>query len=316
MQRFLQYSKEAASEFFQDDAMTLAAALALYTVIALAPLITVMLTVAGWIFGDAAAQGFISQAEGLIGKSGGEAIRGIVENSQHPSEGALQAVVGFVILLVSASAVFAQLQSSLNRIWNVVQKPGLGIMHMIKMRLFSMAVVASLGFLLMVSLGVSTAVAALGSYFQTLAPGTEFLLHILNFLVAVGVTTVLFAGVFKYMPDVKIRWSDVWVGALMTAVLFNVGQIGLGLYLGNSSTAAQYGAAGSFMVLILWLYYSTVILFYGAEWAQVRARILGSKLEPTPYANRLVVEARDADDPEAAAKATQSGKERLKKANA
>jgi membrane protein len=311
MKRFFQYSKEAGSEFFQDDAMSLAAALALYTVIALAPLITVMLTIAGWIFGERASQGFMSQAEGLIGKSGGEAIRGIVENSQSPSTGALQAIVGFIILLVSASAVFAQLQSSLNRIWNVVQKPGLGILYMVKMRLFSMAVVASLGFLLMVSLGVSTAVAALGSYFQTLAPGTEFLLHIVNFLVAVGATTVLFAGVFRYMPDVKIRWSDVWVGALMTAVLFNLGQIGLGVYLGNSSTASQYGAAGSFMVLILWLYYSTVILFYGAEWAQVRARLIGSNLEPTEHANRLVVEARDADDPEAAAKATQSAKERI-----
>jgi len=217
-------------------------------------------------------------------------------------------------LLSSASAVFAQLQASLNRVWNVIQKPGLGILHMIKTRLFSMAVVASLGFLLMVSLGVSTLVAAFGAYFKTLAPGMEFLLHVINFLVAVGVTTVLFAAIFKYMPDVKIRWRDVWIGALVTAVLFNVGQIGLGLYLGNSSTAAEYGAAGSFMVLILWLYYSTVILFYGAEWAQVRARLLGSRLEPAEHANRLVVEARDADDPEAESKlVNKSAKDRMAK---
>lgn len=314
MKRFFQISKDAASEFFNADAMSLAAALALYTVIALAPLVTVMLTIAGLVLGDQAAEQFVRQTEGLIGAAGAEAIRGIVDNADEPSAGTLQAIIGFVVLLVSASAVFAQLQSSLNRIWNVVQKPGLGIVHMIRTRLFSMAVVASLGFLLMVSLAVSTVVAALGNYFQTLAPQMEFLLHIVNFLVAIGITTVLFGAMFKYIPDVEVRWSDVWVGALVTAVLFNVGQIGLGLYLGNSSTAASYGAAGSFMVLILWLYYSTVILFYGAEWAQARARAFGHRFEPAAHANRLVVEARDADDPEAEAKiADRSAKDRMAK---
>ena len=312
MKKFFQITKEAASDFFADDAMSLAAALALYTVIALAPLVTVMLTVAGLIFGDQASIGFVQQAEGLIGKSGAEAIRGIVENANKPSTGALQAIIGFIIVLISASAVFAQLQSSLNRIWNVVQKPGLGILHMIKTRLFSMAVVASLGFLLMVSLGVSTALAALGSYFQTLAPQMEFFLHIVNFVVAVGVTTVLFAAIFKYLPDVVVRWRDVWIGALVTAILFNLGQIGLGIYLGNSGTVTAYGAAGSFMVLILWLYYSTVILFFGAEWAQVRAKTLGNRFEPAEHANRLVVEARDANDREAESKIADKGaKERM-----
>ncbi len=312
MKKFFQITKEAASDFFADDAMSLAAALALYTVIALAPLVTVMLTVAGLVFGDQASEGFVQQAEGLIGKSGAEAIRGIVENANKPSTGAFQAIIGFIIVLISASAVFAQLQSSLNRIWNVVQKPGLGILHMIKTRLFSMAVVASLGFLLMVSLGVSTALAALGSYFQTLAPQMEFFLHIVNFVVAVGVTTVLFAAIFKYLPDVVVRWRDVWIGALVTAILFNLGQIGLGVYLGNSSTASAYGAAGSFMVLILWLYYSTVILFFGAEWAQVRAKTLGNRFEPAEHANRLVVEARDANDREAESKIADKGaKERM-----
>jgi membrane protein len=302
MKKFFQVSKDAVSEFFSDDSMSLAAALALYTVIALAPLITVMLTIAGWVLGDQVSHTFVDQVKGLIGDAGADAIRGIVDNAQKPSSGALQAIVGFVILLTTASAVFAQLQSSLNRIWNVVQKPGLGILQMIKTRLFSMAVVAALGFLLMVSLGVSTALAALAHYFHTLAPQYEFLLHVVNFVVAVAVTTLLFAAIFKYLPDVIIRWRDVWIGALVTAVLFNVGQIGLGLYLGNSKTAAAYGAAGSFMVLILWLYYSTVILFYGAEWAQVHAQTLGSEFEPAPHANRLIVEARDANDPEAKAK--------------
>lgn len=137
--------------------MSLAAALALYTVIALAPLVTVMLTIAGMIFGDKASEGFIQQAQGLIGTAGAEAIRGIVDHAKQPSTGILQGVISFMIVLVSASAIFAQLQTSLNRIWNVVQKPGLGIVHMIRTRLFSMAVVASLGFLLLVSLGVSTA---------------------------------------------------------------------------------------------------------------------------------------------------------------
>ncbi|MEP6956890.1 MAG: YihY/virulence factor BrkB family protein [Chthoniobacterales bacterium] len=296
MKKFIQITKEAAAEFFADDAMSLAAALALYTVIALAPLVTVMLTIAGMILGDQASEGFIAQAQGLIGASGAEAIRGIVENAKKPSTGVWQAVIGFVILLSSASAVFAQLQASLNRVWNVAQKPGLGFLHLIKMRLFSMGVVAILGFLLMVSLGVSTALAALGNYFQTLAPSMEFLLHIVNFIVAVGVTTVLFAAIFKYLPDVIIGWRDVLIGALVTAILFNVGQLGLGLYLGHSDTAATYGAAGSFMILILWLYYSTLILFFGAEWAQVRARLLGSQFKPAEHANRVVVETRDASE--------------------
>ncbi len=314
MKNFFKISKDAASEFFNDDAMTLAAALALYTVIALAPLITVVLTITGLVLGDQAAQGFIAQAEGLIGKSGGEAIRGIVEHARQPSTGALQAIIGFIILLSSASAVFAQLQSSLNRIWNVVQKPGLGVLHMIKTRLFSMGLVASLGFLLMVSLVVSAAVAALGSYFKTLGPQMEILLHVINFTVAVVVTSVLFGGIFRYLPDVKIAWREVWVGAVVTALLFNLGQIGLGLYLGHSSTATAYGAAGSFVVLILWLYYSTVILFYGAEWAQVRARAAGSRFEPTAIANRLLIEARDANDPEAESKiADKSAKENVAK---
>lgn len=292
--------------------MSLAAALALYTVIALAPLLTVILTIASLIFGDRAAVGFLAQAEGLVGQGGMEAIRGIVENATKPSTGALQTVVGFIVLLVSASAVFVQLQASLNRVWNVVQKPNLGFLFMIRTRLFSMAVVACLGFILMVSLAASTAVAALGNYFQTLLPQTEALLHVLNFILAVAVTTVLFAAIFKYIPDVIVRWRDVWVGALVTAILFNVGQIGLGLYLGQSSTAAAYGTAASFMVLILWLYYSTVILFYGAEWAQVRARLCGNRFEPAEHANRLVVEARPAEDPEAKEKITNaSAKDRM-----
>ncbi len=312
MKRFFQISKEAVSEFLADDAMSLAAALALYTVIALAPLVTVMLTIAGMALGDQAAQMFVQQAEGLLGKSGAEAIKGIVDNASKPSSGIIQGIIGFIILLTSASAVFAQLQASLNRIWNVVTKPGLGIMHVIRTRLFSMSVVAVLGFLLLVSLVVSTGLAALGSYFKTLASSMEVLLHVVNFLVAVGVTTVLFACIFKYIPDVIIRWRDVWIGALVTAILFNVGQIGLGVYLGHSATATSYGAAGSFMVLILWLYYSTLILFYGAEWAQVRARVLGNRFEPAAYANRLVVEARDANDPKAESKvADKSAKERM-----
>jgi membrane protein len=313
MKKFFQISKEAASDFVNDDAMTLAAALALYTVIALAPLIAVVLTIAGMVFGEGAAQGFVQQAERLVGGSGGEAIRGIVENVDEPATGTLKTIFGFAVLLFSASVVFAQLQASLNRVWNVVQKPGLGIMHMIKTRLFSMAIVVTLGFLLMVSLIVSTALAAFSGYLQSILPGFEVLWHVVNFLIAVGVTALLFAGLFKYVPDVIISWREVWVGALVTAFLFNVGQIGIGIYLGNSDTARSYGAAGSFIVLILWLYYSTAILFYGAEWAQVRARLGGNRFEPAPHAMRLVVEARDAYDPEAEAKiADRSASDRLK----
>ena len=313
IKEFFGISKEAASEFVADDAMTLAAALALYTVIALAPLIAVVLTIAGLVMGETAAQGFVQQAERLVGGSGGEAIRGIVDNVDKPAAGTLQTIFSFAVLLFSASVVFAQLQASLNRVWNVVQKPGLGIWFMVKTRLFSMAVVVTLGFLLMVSLIVSTSLAAFGNYLQGLVGGMEPVLHVLNFIIAVGVTTLLFAGLYKYVPDVIVTWREVWVGALVTAVLFNLGQIGIGIYLGSTDTASAYGAAGSFIVLILWLYYSTVILFYGAEWAQVRARLGGNRFEPAPHAMRLVVESRDADDTEAEAKiADKSASDRLK----
>lgn len=287
MKKILSILKQSASEFSKDRAMELGAALSFYAVISLAPLVTVVLGIAGMVMGDEAARGgLVHQIEGMVGKKGAEAIQGIL-GSQTEEQSGIMALVSGVVLLIGASAVFVQLQSALNVIWNVQQKPSLGILYTIKLRLLSMGLVVSIGFLLLVSLVVSTGLAALGNFLSGLAPGMEVLWLVVNFVVALAVVTALFAALFKVLPDAEISWHDVWIGAFVTALLFTIGKFGIGLYLGNSSTASAYGAAGSMIILLLWIYYSSLILFFGAEFTQVYARTLGSRIVPSDHAVRV-----------------------------
>jgi membrane protein len=277
--------KEAFMEWKEDEALQLGAALAYYTIFSLAPMLLVVITVAGLAFGREAVQGQLdNQIQGLVGAQGADAIQGMVANAgRHKEGGILATVIAFVTILFGATGVFTQLQTSLNHIWDVKPKPE-GIKGMLRARAAAFGMILGIGFLLLVSLAVSAALAALDNYVVGLLPGAEFILRAVGFLVSFAVITVLFAMIFRVLPDVKIQWRDVWFGAAVTALLFTIGKFLIGLYLGNSSVTSVYGAAGSLVVILLWAYYSSQILFMGAELTQVWARRRGAHIEPDEHA--------------------------------
>jgi membrane protein len=276
-----QLLRRTVSDWIEDKVPQLGAALAFYTALSIAPLLIIALSAAALYFGEEAAHGELSrQVNSLVGAQAGEAIEEIVASGQKPAEGTIAAIMGIVMLLFGASGVFGQLQDSLNAIWEVKPKSNRGVWGMIRHRLFSFAIVLGIGFLLMVSLVISATLAALGTVFDRLPDDLHWLAQGVNLVISLGVFTVLFALMFKYLPDVKIAWSDVWLGAFITALLFLVGKFAIGLYLGHSSMASTYRVAGSFVVLLVWVYYSAQILFLGAEFTQVYANQFGSRIVP------------------------------------
>ena len=271
--------------WLDDNVQRLGAALAYYTVFSLAPLLIIVIAIAGLAFGQEAAQGQImSQIEGLLGEEGAKATQAMIENARQPTAGLVAGLLGIIMLVFGATGAFAQLQDALNTIWGVTPKPGRGVLGILQDRLFSFMLVIGIGFLLLVSLVLSAALAALGKFFGYLLPVPEAILHIVNFVLSFGVITLLFAMMYKILPDVKIGWSDVWIGAAMTALLFSVGKFLIGLYLGKSGVASAYGAAGSLVVILLWVYYSSQILLFGAEFTFVYANKYGSHIEPSDNA--------------------------------
>jgi membrane protein len=278
--------KEASSDWMEDQAPTLGAALAYYTVFSLAPLLIIAIAIAGLVFGQEAARGQIfDQLRGLLGDASGKAMQDMVQNAnQKPATGIIAALIGVVTLLFGASGVFGQLQTSLNAIWGVKPKLRRGILGIIQDRILSFAFILVVGFLLLVSLLLTAAIALVGEWSGGMMPGMEALVQILNSVLSLVVITLLFAMIFKFLPDVKIAWHDVWIGAFITATLFTVGKFALGLYLGKSGVASSYGVAGSLIVLLLWVYYSSQILFFGAEFTQVYANRLGSHVAPADNA--------------------------------
>jgi membrane protein len=278
--------KETASEWMEDQAQSLGAALAYYTVFSLAPLLLIAIAIAGFFFGREAAQGQIfDQLRGLLGEASGKAMQDMVQNANtKPATGVMAALIGAVTLLFGASGVFGQLQTSLNAIWGVQPKPGRGVLGIIQDRILSFGFILVVGFLLLVSLLFTATIALVGEWFGGMVPGMEALIQILNSVLSLALITLLFATIFKFLPDAKIAWHDVWIGAFITAVLFTVGKFALGLYLGKSGVASSYGAAGSLIVLLLWVYYSSQILFFGAEFTQVYANRFGSHVAPADNA--------------------------------
>jgi membrane protein len=221
----------------------------------------------------------------LLGTESGKAVQDIVQStSADPSTSLLASVVGFVTLLFGASGVFGQLQTSLNAIWGVQPKPGRGLFGIVRDRFLSFGFILAIGFLLLVSLVLTAAIAFLGQQFGSMIPGMEALVQSLNSILSVAVITLLFAMLFKFLPDARIAWHDVWIGAFITAALFTVGKFALGFYLGKSGVASSYGAAGSLIVLLLWVYYSSQIVFFGAELTQVYANRFGSHVAPSSNA--------------------------------
>ncbi|HEX8437531.1 YihY/virulence factor BrkB family protein [Archangium sp.] len=276
--------KRAISEWSEDNAPTFAASLAYYTMFSIAPLLIIAVSVAGMVFGEEAARGEIqAQLRELVGQSGAEVIGDMMVSARKPSSGILATALGVVALIFGATGVFVQLQDALNHIWHAKPAQRNGVLNFLRSRVLSFAMVLVIGFLLLVSLVVSAALAGIGAYFGRAFPGWEVLWQGLNLLISFAVITVLFAMMYKLLPDTHVAWRDVWLGAAVTSLLFSLGKLGIGLYLGKSTVASSYGAAGSLAVVLIWVYYSAQILFLGAEFTQVYARQHGSRSqEPWP----------------------------------
>jgi membrane protein len=277
--------KTTVSDWIDDNAPRLAAALAYYSLLSLAPLVVLAIAIAGLVVSEDAVRGGIAhQLGGLVGATGAAAVQSIVKSAKAPTTGIVSTVVGVVVLLFGASGVFGELQSALNSIWEVAPRPGRGLRGLIKDRLFSFAMVTGVAFLLLVSLIVSAALAAMGRFLSHALPGGEVFWQLLNFVISLGIVTGLFALMFKTVPDAEVAWRDVWAGAFVTAVFFTFGKFVIGLYLGKSAIASSYGAAGSLVVLVVWVYYSASILLFGAEFTQVYASNRGSRIRPAENA--------------------------------
>jgi membrane protein len=285
--------KHTASDWKEDKAARLAAALAYYTAISIAPLLVVIIAIAGMVLGEEAARGAIlGELGGLVGHESAQTVESMIAAANRPRSGALATAFGIGVLIFGASGVFKELQDSLNTIWEVKPKPGQGLRAFIRKRFLSISMVFGTAFLLLVSLVVSTALSALGRVVERFLPGAPIIWQILGNLVSFGIVTLLFAMIFKFLPDVKIQFRDVWIGAVVTALLFMFGKFLLGLYLSRSSVTTGYGAAGSIVAMLLWVYYSAQIFFFGAEFTQAYARRYGSRIEPDEHATAVTEEER------------------------
>jgi membrane protein len=291
---FLTLAKESFRAWSEDKAARLAAALAYYTIFSIPPLLLISLAVAGVFLDEAAAQNrVVEEIGGLVGQQGAEAIQAMIASASKPGQGLLAGAIGLVALLLGASGVFGQLHDALNTIWEVEQRADRGVLGLVKDRFLSFTMVLGIAFLLLVSLVITAALSALDSFVAGLAPGSELLFQLISFAVSLAVTIVLFALIFKVVPDAEIAWRDVWVGAAVTAILFTAGKTLIGLYLGKSATASAFGAAGSLVVLLLWVYYSAQILFLGAEFTQVYANLFGAGIRPDANAVPLTEQKRE-----------------------
>jgi len=281
---------ETVPAFTQQKIPQLGAALAFYTIFAIAPLFLICLALAGLCFGDqAASHQLFGQLSSLVGDKGAQALEAMVAAANKPKASMIATIIGFATLFLSATTVFIQLQDGLNTVWNVTREPGRGLRHFVMDRLLSFAMMAAIAFLLLVSLILNAFLAALGKYMQGFV-ANEVILQTVNFVVSLGVITVLFAAIFKILPDVKIRWRDVWIGALSTALLFDFGKFLLGFYLGRGSVGSAYGAAGSFVIVLMWVYYSAQILLFGAKYTEQYANRFGSKFVPKPGTREMKCE--------------------------
>lgn len=285
MKKTIELLKNAGQSWSDDNASTLGAALAYYTIFSIAPLLLLAVSVSGLVFGQKAAQGEIAQQiEGVVGQQGAEAIQTMLQGANQPAAGMWATVIGVVTLLVGASTVFGQLQFSLNSIWGVTTKPGRAIATILRQRLLSFSMTLVIAFLLLVSLLLTAGLAAIQKFLSGYFPLLASTGMITSFFVSFVVITALFAFIFKYLPDVKIAWRQVWFGAGVTALLFSLGKQLIGLYLGRSAVASGYGASGSLVIVLVWIYYSAQIFFFGVEITKIRARMSGAAMEPTALA--------------------------------
>ena len=281
-----QFLKQTINAWIEDEPFALAAALSYYTLFSLAPLLIIAISIAGFVFGEQAAQNQIVQTiRGLVGQDSAQAIQGMIQSAgEKPHAGIVSTVFGVIALLFGAGGVVGQLQTSLNKIWGVEPKPGQGVWGFIRQRFVSFAMVLSVGFLLLVSLLVSALLSAFTTLLGSALGGLTIVSHAIDIAVSFGFVTLLFALIYKFLPDAKIRWKDVWIGAALTSVLFTIGKFLIGIYLGSSGVTSVYGAAGSLVTVLLWVYYSSLIFFLGAEFTQVYAAEYGAGVTPAESA--------------------------------
>ncbi|OLY93742.1 membrane protein [Cnuella takakiae] len=284
--------KKSFAGFGEDKVPKLSASLAYYTIFSLGPLILVIISLAGVFLGREAIEGSIfNQLRGFVGADAAAQIQQIVKSASLSGKSTTAATIGVITLLVGATSVFAEIQDSINTIWGLKAKPGKqGVLIMLKNRLLSFGVIGSLGFLLLVSLAVTAIIEGLNERLLARFPDVSIILmYVINLVITLGVITLLFAVIFKVLPDAAIRWRDVWAGSIATAILFMIGKFAIGLYIGKSEVGSTYGTAGSLVVLILWVYYSAIILYFGAEFTKAYALEYGSDIRPNKYA--VVVQA-------------------------
>lgn len=289
MKKFLAYFKLIKitfSNFIDDNVLKLAASLAYFTVFAMGPVILIVISLVGIFYGREAAQGKIYyQLKGLLGGDSAKQIQEIIQNIQASDQGTLGAIIGFILLIIGATGVFTEMQDSINFIWSVKAKPKKGWLKLIVNRLISFSLVVVLGFMLLVSLVLSALLDIVSEkLIRYLADYTVYLAYSINIIVVLGVVSCLFAVIYKVLPDAHINWRDAFIGAIFTSVLFLLGKVGIGLYLGNSDIGKTYGAAASFVIILLWVYYSAIILYFGAEFTKTYAMEKGGGITPNDTA--------------------------------
>ena len=291
--RVFKLLKETSDAWMEDNALRLSAALAYYSIFSIAPLLVISISIAGLVLGEDAVHGQLTeQLQGTIGRQAAEAVQTMVQSASKRSDGWLGASVGFATLMLGASGVFGQLKDALNTIWEVKARGGAGVGGFLRARLLNFGMVLVIGFLLLTSLLLTTAFAALSGYFEKLVGVPVFFGVLVGLGVSISLDTVLFAFIFKVLPDAQIEWRHVWTGAAVTALLFELGKFGLGIYLGRESTASSFGAAGSVVLLLLWVYYASAILMFGAEFTRAYARATGYEIKPAAGAEPVTAEAR------------------------
>jgi membrane protein len=275
--------RDSVQAFIDDEALTRGASISFYTITSIGPVLFIVVAIAGLAFGEDAARGAIaSQLSELMGRASADLVQTAVQSASGKSSGILASVLGATTLLITASGVFGEMQSALNAIWKT-QRRGTTVTRLVRARAASLGLVAALGFLLLVSLVISAILSGLSSYINAVLPFGALILQILNFAISFAMISVLFAAIYKVLPDAKLSWADVLVGALVTALLFNVGKFLIGFYLGHSAVASSYGAAGALIIVLLWIYYSAQIFLLGAEFTKIYASRRG-----TPAAIRAV----------------------------
>lgn len=277
MKKFFKLLIRTVKGWLEDKAPKQAAALAYYTIFSIAPLIIIVITILGFLYKDQDFGSlFMTQVSSLVGETGAAAFEGVVEAANKPEASVWATVISIVTLLFGATGVFVQLKEALNVAWGVEKQEGEGIKGIVRVRAIAIAGVLVIGFLLLVSLFVSAFISGITSRFSSDILILSILIQILNQVVAIGFVSVLFAFIFKFLPDVHVAWKDVWIGAIFTSILFNIGKYLIGIYLGNSNVGSVFGAAGSILVVLVWVYYSAQILLFGAEFTQVYSEHFGS----------------------------------------